>query len=381
MKQYPAVPRAEEAEQRCFDAALCTQGYKEVVMLTVLVPLDGSELAEQILPSVRALATLISARICLVQVVAEAQRGDFLVRTPPLFRRNGHGHTSEAEAGRQVFLGQQHEAVCYLEVVARPLREAGFDVTTDVHFGSPATCIVETARHRGATLIAMATHGYGGWRRWAVGSVTDRVIRTTTTPVLVVRGREESAAQPLMLKRILVPLDGSQFGKQALPIAIELARQAHASIHLVHALLPGDELPAIVWVNMSEMRLQQTIDERQREIEQHLAVAMREIQAAGIPVSSRVMIGQPAEMIVAAANQRQSDLIVMATHGYGGFVRFALGSVADRVLHTTTTPLLLVHAESREARSKNLELRSKNPELRTENREPGTENLELKTWN
>jgi len=138
----------------------------------------------------------------------------------------------------------------------------------------------------------MATHGYGGLRRWALGSVTDRVVHTATVPVCVVRSAAHVAPGEHALTRILVPLDGSDLARQALPLAIELAKRASAELVVLRA------------------------------VETHTQNASLMIMQSGV------------------------DLIVMATHGYGGLQRWALGSVADKVLQAAPIPILLVRARA-----------------------------------
>ncbi len=135
----------------------------------ILVPLDGSHLAEGILPHVTGLARLCGARIRLLRVA--------LVHTFP-----GADPTE-----RQVEAVE--EAQSYLEQVAQPLRESGFEVTTHVRYGHDATEILDHARQEEIDLIAMSTHGRTGLGRWALGSVAERVLRHSPKPVLLTRAQ------------------------------------------------------------------------------------------------------------------------------------------------------------------------------------------------
>jgi nucleotide-binding universal stress UspA family protein len=237
----------------------------------------------------------------------------------------------------------RHHAEAYLEAQAISLRTDGLDVDIHVQIGAPADTIVEAAEQRDADLIVMATHGYTGFKRWTLGSVTDKVVQATPTPVLVVPGTRVAPAGEPKLKRIMLPLDGSEFARQALPLASELATCANAELLLFQAVSPtvplysGKLLPADI---LAELR--DTATEELRAV----AAALR---PTGITVAKAVVNGYAAEEIVAAAAQHQVDLIVMATHGYGGIKRWALGSVADKVLHAAPAPLLLVHARPGEA--------------------------------
>jgi nucleotide-binding universal stress UspA family protein len=220
---------------------------------------------------------------------------------------------------------------------AAQLRAIGLDVTCDVQLGVPSEIIVETARRCHAMLIAMATHGASGLRRWALGSVTDKVVQAAATPVLVVRGSAETQPPP-KLDRILVPLDGSEFAKQALPLAGELAASANAELVLFQAVSPTLEI--YHGMRLPEDTVAMICDQGRTNLEALAA----DLRSHAIPVETALVVGNAAEQIVEAAAEQHADLLVMATHGYSGIKRWALGSVADKVLHAARTPLLLIRA-------------------------------------
>jgi nucleotide-binding universal stress UspA family protein len=283
---------------------------------TLLVPLDGSEFGSRVLPYVRTLAANFSARVLLLSVTTARQNGK---DTP-----------------------QQAETTLYN--AAELLRADGFDVATQIVHGTPASRIVEAAADD-ETLIVMATHGYSGLRRWTLGSVTEQVIHTTTRPVFVVHGAASPpASNPPQFKHMLLPLDGSAFSLQALPLATELATHAQATLHVLHAHLPVSAYPALARASLSDDRFTDLLHEQRQNIAQELAAVAGELQQQHIAASTCIKDGHPAEVITAEAARRHCDAIVMATHGYSGIQRWALGSVANRVLHTTPVPLVLVRA-------------------------------------
>jgi nucleotide-binding universal stress UspA family protein len=311
-------------------------------MKMILVPLDGSILAEQVLPYVSTLARLLEARICLLRVVADPVESGLLADT--IVATYGIGAPLAAQQVRQAHsLELLHQnAERYLESHAALLHADGLDVVIDVRYGRAADVIVEAALNQRVGLIALAGHGYSGVRRWALGSVADNVIRATSIPVLIVRGT--APMRTLAISRIMVPLDGSALARQALPLATDLARSAHAELLLLHAVAPaianslsfpthgarlpqrGDALAALHYHPASE-----------------LDTLAAELHTSEVVVRTSVVNGYAAEVLVDEAARCGVDLIVMATHGYGGLRRLALGSVADTVLHTTTTPLILIH--------------------------------------
>lgn len=316
-------------------------------MKTLLVPLDGSPLAEHVLPYIPLLATTLDARIHLIQVLFYLETESLFAYDAAVLYGSVDPFKGEHKEERQAWETLHQNAEAYLETKAMELRSQGFDVDFSTHVGVPADIIVEVAESKQAAMIAMATHGYSGLRRWTLGSVTDKVVHTTTLPLFIVRGEEVTPPQTPTFKRLLVPLDGSELARQALPLALTIAKSAQAEIVLMEAISPtiaaypglhplGRPIPMYEPV-MEELRTQATQDM------QNLAT---ELAAEHVAVKTEVLTGHAAEVIVDEAEQREVDLIVMATHGYSGLRRWALGSVADKVLHATTTPLLLVHAQA-----------------------------------
>jgi nucleotide-binding universal stress UspA family protein len=315
-------------------------------MHTIVVPLDGSELAAQVMPHVRTLAPLLDAHVHLLRVVPATPPGDSESWAQVLISVYG---APESEAARRdhhndVIEELHQQAQAYLDTQAQMLRSAGIEVTSEVRTGSPAETIVEVAAaHMPGALIAMATHGYSGLRRWALGSVADKVIHATDAPVLLVRGQAQPVVQPP--RRILTPLDGSGLSRQALPLASEIARAARAELILLRAVVPMIEayIGAPV-LGRPLVENSETLNALYEYALDELKAEAASLRAEAPRVLTRAIIGYPAEVIIDEAREMDVDLIVMATHGYSGLRRWALGSVADKVLHATTTPLILVRA-------------------------------------
>jgi nucleotide-binding universal stress UspA family protein len=321
-------------------------------MKAILVPLDGSALAEQVLPYARALAPLLKSELRLMRVLpdvepdnvfAEAMFGVYGVTEPPeAFRQRKQRAWDE----------RRHSAEGYLATRAFDLQAAGLNVATEVLVGPPGEVIVEEATSQETALIVMATHGYSGLKRWRLGSVTEQVMHTTTKPVFVVRGDLPMPAARPTIKRILVPLDGSDQAGQALPLAIELATATHAELILLEAIAPSIETMATFRpLGRPIPRYGEILELLRSQATHDLETLATQLRDDGLRVKTVVMHGSPAEVIVDEAALREADLIVMATHGYSGLKRLALGSVAERVLHTATMPLVLVRAHAAEHES------------------------------
>jgi nucleotide-binding universal stress UspA family protein len=301
-------------------------------MRTILVPLDGSALAEQALPYARLLAPPLRAGVCLLRVVSEAE----IERVMVYIAARLADDQIVSQIRRRQFAGAlaRRRARRYLAAKAAELRVDGLEVQSRVGAGAAAEGIINAARQTDSALIAMASHGWSGLSRWALGSVADKVVQASETPVLILRSG--SSLRSPSLRRIMLPLDGSELAQQALPVAVELAAAAQAELVLFQAVAPVVEaypyppLPSDVQLALRDKACQD------------FEILAGQLRRQAIAVTPVVALGYPAEAIVDEAERREVDLIVMATHGRGGLYRWALGSIADKVLHASSTPLLLV---------------------------------------
>ncbi len=314
-------------------------------MKTIVVPLDGSALAEQALPYARMLAPLLDATILLLRILPATEQE--LVHAEQSSVAYYGARMSEHGVIDRPFSETLHlQAESYVDDQVHQLRAAGLPVQGEVQIGSPAELIVEIAHIHQAAMIVMASHGYSGLRRWALGSVTDRVVHTTTTPLFVVRGRANPPEELVQFKRVLVPLDGSDLSQQALVPASELAARAGAELILLRAVnVPIEVYPVFPPMAQAVEQITDTLDYLNEEARKELGILAAELRQKGLLVAPIVENGHAAEVIVDEASAQEADLIIMATHGYGGLRRWALGSIADKVLHASNLPLLLIRSQ------------------------------------
>ncbi len=289
---------------------------------TLLVPLDGSSLAEQALPYATALAAGTRAEIFLVR----AARARVLPGVD----------AGDAE------VGVVENAEEYLAHVTASL-PSNLKVGCGVYYGDPVTGIVEESRLRDVGLVVMATHGRSGLGRWVYGSVAEGVLHRTPVPVLLVRAwRGAAGAGSLQAAGpMLVPLDGSSFAEAVLPAAMELASQLGSSLTLLQ-VAGGEQvgLGAELWATPHPGVRADRLADAQAYLR---AVGERLTREhAGLKVDMRTEWGEPAEAICSAAQTIDAGLVAMATHGRTGLGRTLLGSVAGGVLREGRTPLLLV---------------------------------------
>lgn len=195
----------------------------------------------------------------------------------------------------------------------------------------------------------MTTHGRGLVTRFWMGSVADELVRTLEVPVLLVR--DETDADRVMPRRILVPLDGSRRSETALDYASRLARLSGGSVELVQVVPPLVPL-AIGGTPMAPSLVPPTDDDLLRtSAAEYLESRAEWLRADGVEVSTRVVVdSSPARAIVETAEQAGVDLVAIATHGAGGIRRVVLGSVTDKVLRASPRPLLVFRPAQEPAR-------------------------------
>lgn len=297
----------------------------------ILVPLDGSDLAEQALPCAMMLARGLPADVDLFRAISIS---------PDLDDVLGHAlHDVEAHMGQL-----EAEAKEYLGQVAGRMRRSGLVVRTVVRRGPASESIVEYAEQMDMKFIVMFTHGYSGISRWRHGSVAERVLQSASVPVLMVCAKDcEGVPEAAMTcQRIVVPLDGSAMAEQALPPATSIAQALDAEIVLFR--IPIVQIPG-VFTDGWYVNLEGTYETADRIAEEYLDNVADGLQAQGVKVATAIRMGSVAGAILEYAEGNNIDLIAMCTHGRTGLARWALGSVADRVLRARSTPLLLVRAK------------------------------------
>jgi nucleotide-binding universal stress UspA family protein len=294
------------------------------VFNTLLVPLDGSELAERALPYAVRLAAERGGRLVLMRAA---------LAPPP----------SGLDWERQQ-VAIMEEATAYLSDVAQKVA-ARVSVTTAPLYGHAANTILAAVEQFDADSIVMATHGRTGLAHLLHGSVAEAVLTRSPVPVFLVYARPgEEAAPPFdsASARILVPLDGSAFAEAALPAALEILGATGELVLCSVAAAPDH-------VERDEQgRVRAYLDQQEEAIRRDTLDYLRRVEAqlkqqrADLQVTLDVRIGDPAPGITMAEIARGADLVVMATHGRTGIRRAVLGSVAGGVLTTGSVPVLLV---------------------------------------
>jgi nucleotide-binding universal stress UspA family protein len=298
----------------------------------VLVPLDGSKISESVLPYARAFAAAANIPVHLLQVT------ELETLIPSV--------AVQQDRARNVLTTEREHNGDYLKEIAASFPDPAA-VSCSLRIGKPAEVIIEVAALQLDTLIAMATHGRSGVRRWLLGSVAEKVLHGADYDILLSRAteeieRKETTAQ---LKRLVIPLDGSQLAEKAVPCAVELAKKMNLEVILLRVYL----MPGVAYPTGSYAPDWQMLDkETRRRASEYLRRQIKQLQNQGLDrVSFRVVEGSAAEKIIEVARENPESLIVMSSHGASGVGRWVLGSITERVIRHADTAVLVVRAKTR----------------------------------
>ncbi len=304
----------------------------------MLVPLDGSELAEQSLAYAKELAGRLDLEVVLLHVASLAASDSL-----PMYRAYVE-HAAEilrletAEVLNRVGPGPEGRAV---------------QVKGEVVEGYPADEILRYAADHEIDLILMVTHGRSGIRRWVLGSVADKVLQTSGLPIWLVRAGSKGAVYEDRL-RFLVPLDGSDLAELVLPHVEALAKQRStepAEVVLMKVCEPlivppiGAPEASLNWAKVAEEHMAGT----RQAAEEYLGTVRDRFAETGMKMKVQVSEGNPADEIIDYVKKNKCDLVIMATHGRSGLGRWAYGSVAGKVLLGASCPIFLVRPPFKDA--------------------------------
>lgn len=286
----------------------------------ILVPLDGSELAESALPTAAALAAAAGGEVCLLHAAV----GYHIYPTPAQAERLG---TAESLDG----LGYITRMANYLEWLIK-----GLQASTAVVSGQPARAIAENAST--ADLIVMTTHGRSGFTRWVLGSVAESVVRLAPCPVLVLPGN-------LPIQHIAIGLDGTDWSEEAVGPALTIAVALEARVTLLHVQ------PDLSPVGMANLRAIDALDRgmEARILAQFEAETLAYLQAAAakyqrdLPsLTTAMMHGDVAESILEFIGKERVDMFALAPHGRGVWERWRHGSISHALFQNAPCALLMV---------------------------------------
>jgi nucleotide-binding universal stress UspA family protein len=291
----------------------------------LLVPLDGSKLAESSLPAASYLAQVMGASITLIHIVE---------------------HDAPREVHRDRHLTNPDEAYAYLAEIAKSAFPADAKVEQHVHtteVKDVVSSIVDHSVELRPDLIVMCTHGNSGPRDWLFGSIAQQVISLGDTPVLLIPPKP-GIGESFNCRQMLIPLDGTPEHEQGLSAAVGLAEACGASIYLLMVIPTlgtlGGERAATG--RMLPGAMSAVLDLEEQGGKEYLEQILDRLQRSGLVFTAEVKRGEPVETIVETARRQSVDLIVLGTHGKTGTDAFWSGSATPKVFSRSHMPLLLV---------------------------------------
>ncbi len=310
----------------------------------IIVPLDGSDASRQVLPYARSIAKTVGATLRLIGVLEPLNRVDNLSRMGS-GAQNAPMSQSElvlSEDWRALVGGLRREARERLDAAAEEIRSQGIETTVELLEGEAAEQIIAAGNRAGESLIAMSTHGRSGIGRWMLGSVTDKVVKHTATPVLIIRAQREAPPDDVALSRVVLPLDGSELAERAIPHAVAFANAFGTGITILRSSSPtaygfgyADYYAAQTYTDISSEVLS--------DVRDYVTSAVGRIQGMGVTsVEERTPEGNPGAAIIDEVGDDRTKLVVMTTHGRTGVGRWVLGSVTDRVIQHSAGPVMVI---------------------------------------
>lgn len=297
----------------------------------ILVPLDGSSLAECVLPHVLAFASAFESSVTLLRVLDRGQGNRGAPIVDPFA-----WHIAETEAAS------------YLQEVAERLSAWGLETSSVVLGGAAAERVIAYADQEDVDLIVLSSHGASGLSGWNVSSVVQKIMLRAYRSILLVRAYlpAEHRAERQRYQRLMVPLDGSQRAEYAVPIAVALAKNHGAELLLAH-VVRRPEMPRRTLPTEEDIELADRLVERNR---QEACTYLQDLKVQlPLDVHSHVLVDSDVAIALhQLVDSQHVSLVILSAHGYSGAPRWSYGSVATSFVGYGNTPLLIVQDLCRE---------------------------------
>jgi nucleotide-binding universal stress UspA family protein len=285
----------------------------------ILVPLDTSPMAEQVLPDTIALARAFNSSISVINIC--------------------ESHKGQDATSCQDYLNNE------VAELKSNLAGQGNIIKTELIMGSPGDKILAYAQSEKVNLIVMSSHGRSGVMLWPIGSTVDKVLRRTGVPLIIVKVKEAQGANPQMdtFKRILVPLDGSELGARVVPYVAEIAGKFGSEVILFQVIETAKHVHSLGRIDTVPFMEGEMSSLEKRAVE-FLEQKSRKFAESKAKVSTVVKAGNVAEEIIKYAGENNCSLIALASHGHSGFESWIIGSVTSKILNAGKKSLLFVPA-------------------------------------
>lgn len=293
-----------------------------------LVPLDGSSLAECVIPHVLSLSRALDARVSLLQVLERPRDAGLLQPIDPLRWQL-----------------KKSEALAYLERISSNFKAAGVRVDSFVQEGPPADGIINFANNQNIDLIVLSTHGQSGLSKWNVSSIVQKIIMRSNKSTLLVRAYERSAAElnVYQYQHLFIGLDCSARAELVLPLALRLANHYQAYLTL-GTVIHAPELVSHFPISVEDAQmLEQLIKRNENAVSHYLDQLHAQLSQTGINIKTRLTTSKnPIAALHAMVENENTDMMMLVAHGHSGEGRWPYGSVAASFIAYGTTSLLIM---------------------------------------
>jgi len=293
----------------------------------ILVPLDGSTLAEYVLPHVRAIAPVMNARITLMHVMEHPRNRDESFNIDPV---NWHLRKQKLEI--------------YIEKITERLRTSGLSVEFTILEGNPAESIIEFAHNNNVDLIAVTTHGNSGLSKWNVSSVVQKILLLSYKSVLLVRAyKPKGEAAGVRYKRIFVALDCSMRAEIILPTAINLAEAYKSKLLLGTVIEKPQSVHRFPLPEEDAKLVDKVVENNYQAASRYLDQLKRQFVSKEIRLNTNIVVGENAISILHdMVEEARADLLMLVAHGTSGERRWPYGSVTSSFIDYGNTPLMIM---------------------------------------
>ncbi|MBC7877696.1 MAG: universal stress protein [Anaerolineales bacterium] len=293
----------------------------------ILVPLDGSALAEYVLPHVKSIAPVMNARVTLLHVMEHPRSRDETLIVDPV---NWHL--------------RKHKLETYLEKITQRLKSAGLNVDHTILEGNPAESIIEFAHNNNVGLIAITTHGSSGPSRWNISSVVQKILLLSYKSILLVRAyRPKGDSAGVRYKRIFAGLDCSMRSEFILPVAITLAQSYKSKLLLGTVIQRPQNVHRFPLSDEDAKLVDQIVDKNYQAASHYLSQLKNQFATKELKLNANIVIGDNAiSPLHDMVEEAKADLVLLAAHGTSGERRWPYGSVASSFISYGNTPLLIM---------------------------------------
>ena len=294
----------------------------------ILVPLDGSELAECVLPHVMVVAPVTNARITLVHVMEHSHREGRAPVIDPV----------------DWYL-RKRESKMYLEKIARRLQKSDLNIEHTALEGSPAECVIEFARNNNVDLIALSTHGRSGLSGWNVSSVVHKILLRSCKSTLLVRAYKSSVVNvtEVRYKRLFVGLDCSARAEYILPMAIDLAQFYNSQLILGTVIQKPQTFQRFPLSGEDDDLVNQIVRKNQQAASHYFDQLHTQFSPKGLELKTNIIVGDNAiTSLHDMVNEVNADLVMLVAHGHSGERRWPYGSVTSSFIAYGNTSLLIM---------------------------------------